>query len=170
MAVDLLDHEAGPGAPEGPRPPARRARRWVAGLAAFLVVAGVLGLVANDEVRANTRFDGSHAALPVTRQRTAAVRADLTTVRNGLHVVDGQVAQDRVALARDTTQLQQVVQALADARANLDRQTRDASDLRTCLSGVEQALNALSVADRGHAISALGAVAAACNAAVSANG
>jgi len=169
MSVDLLEHEDSPGVQTaGPRP--RRVRRWVAGVAVAVLVSGVLGLLANDEVRANTRFDRSHAALTLTRQRTAVVASELTVVRNQLHVVDGQVAQNHLALARDTTQLQGAQQALADARAHVSHQARDIVDLRTCLSGVEQALNALSVNDRGHAIAALDAVAGSCSAAVSADG
>jgi hypothetical protein len=166
MVVDLLGHEDSPGALAS-RP---RAWRWVAGLAAVTLVAGVLGLLANDEVRANSRFDRSDASLTVVRQRIAVVRSELAVASSELHVVDGLVAQDHVALGRDTAQLQGVQQALAGARAHLSYQARDITDLRACLTGVEQALNALAVNDRGHAIAALSAVAPNCNAAVTADG
>jgi len=170
MAVDLLEHEDGPGAAPAPGPRPRRTRAWLAGLAAVVLVVGALALLADDEVRANSRFDRSHAALTITRQHTAVVRSELAGAVGRLHVVDGQVSQDHVALTRDAAQLQAVQQALADARSHVSHQSQDITDLRLCLTGVEQALNALSVNDRGHAIGALNAVAANCNAAVTANG
>jgi hypothetical protein len=170
MAVDLLEDEDGPAAAAAPPRRPVHVRRWVAAALALVLVAGTVALLAADEVRADTRFDRSHSALGLTRRHTAVVRMQLAAVRGELHAVDGQVAQDRVALARDAAQLRQVQQTLSDARTHAALQAQDADALRTCLSGVEQALNALAVNDRTHALAALTAVAGGCRAAAQASG
>ena len=68
------------------------------------------------------------------------------------------------------SQLQGVEAALAGARASVSTQTKAMDDLRTCLGGVEQGLNALSVGDRVHAVNALSAVSTDCSAAYVASG
>ena len=119
MAVDLVEYEDDPAATAAPRRRTGRARRWVAGGLVAVLVVCTLGLLANDEVRADSRFDRSHSALDLTRHRTAVVRSQLDSVRRELDSVDGQVSQNRVALARDTSQLQQALpaqKAVADCR------------------------------------------------------
>jgi stage V sporulation protein SpoVS len=145
-------------------------RRRVAGVVAFALFAGALGYLTGNEVQAGTQFDRTHAALDSTRHHVAVTLAALATVRTGLDVVDGQVNQGHVALARDTTQLQGVQTALAGARADVSHQTQGIAELQACLSGVEQALNALAVGDRVRAIDALDAVTASCSAAVATDG
>jgi hypothetical protein len=84
--------------------------------------------------------------------------------------VNSQVTVDSKALAQDTTQLQGVKQALVKAQVDVTSQTSTIGDLHTCLGGVEQALNALAVADQNHAIAALNAVSANCAKAVASDG
>ena len=154
----------------GARPHGTRLRNWVVGLVAGVVFLAAVGWISVNEVRANTRFDRTHAALVTTRFHLSRVVAQLDAVRRALTVVDGQVAQDRQALGRDATQLTGIQTALSTSRTNLSRGNQTVTDLHTCLSGVEQAANALSVNDRARAIEALGSVTASCTAAVDAHG
>ena len=153
---------------EAPRP--RRRRKWAVAVVAFAVFAGALAFVVGNEVQANTEFDQTHHSLDVTRSHLDATVADLATVRRELDVVKDQVGAASTALAQDTAQLQGVQKALAGAQANVTHQTSTISDLNICLGGVEQALNALAVADQAHAIDALNAVATSCANAVASDG
>jgi hypothetical protein len=132
--------------------------------------AAALGFVTSNEVRVDNGFDRAHLSLVATGRHLDLVRADLATVRVDLGAVDGQVGVDAATLSQDRTQLQGVERALAGARTAVSKQTSTMADLRVCLAGVEQALNALSVGDHAHAISALDAVATSCSHAVAANG
>lgn len=169
VAVD--EHTPGDLA-DGERPDRRR-RRWVrvAALCAGVVACAVtLGLVTNNEITANTRFDQAHRALDVTRGQLGLVHSDLGTVSADLRAVDRQVGMDTTTLSQDVSQLQGVEAALAAARASVSNQTKAMNDLRICLGGVEQGLNALAVGDRVHAADALTAVSASCTAAYVASG
>jgi hypothetical protein len=145
-------------------------RRWpvVAGIVALC--AASLGYITGNEVQSNTQFDGTHHSLVVTTHRIDTVLADLATVRQDLHLLNGQVATDSAALDQDTTQLQAVQKALASARTTVANQTSTIGNLEVCLGGVEQALNALAVADQNRAIQALDAVSASCASAVASGG
>ncbi|HEY1831201.1 MAG TPA: hypothetical protein VGG38_13260 [Acidimicrobiales bacterium] len=128
--------------------------------------AGALGYVVRNEVQANTEFDQAHHGLHITQSHIDVAVADLATVRRGLSVVKGQVGAASTTLAQDTAQLERVQSALASAQANVTHQTSTIGDLKVCLGGVEQALNALAVGDQTHAIDALNAVSASCASAV----
>jgi len=169
VAVD----EHTPGTPADEGGPDAHPRRWVrlAALCAGVVACAlVFGFVTDNEIAANTRFDQAHRALDVTRGRLGLVRSDLATVRADLRSVDRQVGLDTTTLSQDVSQLQGVQAALAGARAGVSSQTKAMNDLRICLGGVEQGLNALSVGDRVHAVNALSAVSANCTAAYVASG
>ena len=159
--TDVADLEA---------PPARRRRRWVFVLAVFATCAGALGYLVGNEVQSNTQFDQAHASLDLTRHHLEVVRADLTSVRRKLHAVDRQVNQTSTSLSSDTAQLQQAQAALALAQTNVTHQGSDITALQSCLGGVEQALNALSVGDAQTAVNALNTVSSSCQSAVAANG
>lgn len=165
--VDPADGGRQEDGPEGgPR------RRWIritlvcSALAAFV---GVVGFATGSEVRANDRFDQARRTLDATRGHLAGVRVGLAAARGDLRAVDAQVGADTTSLAQDTAQLQGVASALAGAQAGVSGQTSEMHDLKACLAGVEQGLNALSVGDRVHALGALQAVATSCSA-VSATG
>lgn len=134
-----------------------------------VLLLGVGGWVTANEVRVDTGFDRAHRSLDVTRDHLRLVRADVASVQAGLHEVDGQVDLDSATLSRDTTQLQGLETALADSRRQVSSQTSTISALQVCLDGVQRALNALSVGDQAHAITAFDAVASSCNAAVNAD-
>ncbi len=168
MAVDLLDAETDndvTGAPE------RRPRaRWILVALVIAVLAATFGYLAGNEVQANTQFDQTHRSLDTTRGHIHSVLSELASVRRQLGTVDGQVKADGAALAQDTSQLQGVKKALTDAQAHVTQQASTIGNLQTCLGGVEQALNALAVADQNHAIDALDAVSTSCAQAVASNG
>jgi hypothetical protein len=170
MAVDQLADDGETDIPRAPTGPPLRNRRWIIAIVALAFFAAGLGYVTGNEVQANTQFDQGHASLNVTRHHISVVLGDLATVRHDLDVVNGQVDQDAVALSRDTAQLKKLQADLVNAQSNVSLQSQAISDLQTCLSGVEQALNALAVNDKGRAINALNAVSASCTNAVSANG
>ena len=151
--------------------PERRRRRWRAALIAVLVVAlaSALGYLVGNEVQSNTQFDQAHRSLDVTRGRIHGVDADLAAVQQQLAGLRGQVTQDSAALAADTAKLNGVKVALANSQANVSRQNSAIGSLYTCLGGVEQALNALSLGDQAHGLAALDAVASSCRAAEAAD-
>jgi septal ring factor EnvC (AmiA/AmiB activator) len=141
-------------------------------MSAIAVVTFALGMgfFARNEIQTNTQFDNAHRSLNLTRRQIKMVRADLASVRQDLFLVDGQVHQTATALATDTTQLHEVQAALTNAQANVSTQGSDITALQSCLGGVEQALNALSVGDQGSALAALGTVSTSCQSAVAADG
>ena len=154
-----------PGASRG-----RRRRRWFPWIAGFVLVASALGYLVGNEVQANTQFDQAHHSLDAVRHGIAGVSLDLATVRRDLDVVNGQVAVGSSTLANDTAKLVGARDALATAQADVSRQTSAITSLHACLAGVEQALNALSLADQSSAINALNAVSASCASVVGGNG
>ena len=132
--------------------------------------AAALGYLVGNQIQSNTQFDSTHGSLNLTRHSIGVVRADLTSVRRDLRALDHQVHQTRTALASDTAQLQQIQTALAQAQANVSKQGSNITALHSCLGGVEQALNALSVSDEQTAVSALTAVSSSCQSALTSNG
>ena len=166
--VRAVKVESGPTAVRPSRPIRRRS--WILGVSAFVLFAGALGYLAGNETQANTQFDQAHHALIVTRHSIAVVSQDLATVRHDLGVVNGQVAVASTTLTNDASKLAGARTALANAQADVSRQSSAITSLQACLGGVEQALNALSLGDQTRALSALQAVSASCNSAVSANG
>jgi septal ring factor EnvC (AmiA/AmiB activator) len=152
--------------------PDRHRRYGRSALVVVLVVllVSALGYLVGNEVQANTQFDQAHRSLDVTRGRIHGVDADLTAVRRQLAGLQGQVKQDTAALAADTAKLNGVKVALANSQANVSRQNSAIGSLYTCLGGVEEALNALSLGDQKHGLAALDAVAASCRSAESADG
>ncbi len=152
------------------RPSRRRRPGRVASIVLLVVVlATALGYLVGNEVQADTQFDQAHHSLDVTQVRIRGVEADLTTVQRQLSGLRGQVTQDSATLAADTATLNDVKAALANSQANVSRQNSAIGSLDTCLAGVEQALNALSLGDQKHGLAALDAVASSCRAAESAD-
>jgi chromosome segregation ATPase len=150
--------------------PTWRRRTWFIWFVAFAVFATGLGYLVGNQIQSNTQFDRTHGSLTLTRHDIGVVRADLTSVRRDLRAVDHQAHQSATALSSDTAQLHQVQTALTQAEANVSNQGSDISALQSCLSGVEQALNALSVGDEQTAVDALTAVSSSCKSALTSNG
>jgi len=169
--TDVRSTEAAPEAPPDPhRAPDHTRRRWVAVAVAGVLALALLGFLIGNETQANTQFDEAHQGLTTTKHRLAGVDARLADVRAQLADVQGQVTLDSTTLASETSTLQGVLAALAASQANDSRLAGVITQLHTCLGGVQQALNALSVGDQPHALAALRAVAPSCQQAASADG
>lgn len=151
------------------RPPTNW-RAWVLGVTMFAVFAAGLGYVVGNEIQANTQFDQAHASLNLTRSHVDRVLSDLSSVRQDLSLVNHWVDVDTTALAQDTARLKGAQAALAQAQAHVSQQGASINDLRTCLGGVEQSLNALSVGDLSSAISQLKNVSGACQSVAASSG
>ena len=100
----------------------------------------------------------------------APIRPGVAAARVALHLVTHQVGSDTTTLAQDTSQLEGARSALSAAQAHVFEQASLLNSLRTCLGGVEQALNALAVGHQSKAAEALKWVASPCSAAVNASG
>jgi len=170
MALDALVVEPASEVDRGPdRTRVRRGHRVLLAVAVVLVlvlVGTAVGLVAGDVARTNRQFDRTQRSLDVTQAHTRAVLADLTQVRQELGGVSVQVFLATKALAQDAADLTTAHSELLVAQSDVSNQTTVIADLQTCLGGVQQALNALSVNDQGRAIDALDSVAPQCNGAV----
>ena len=170
MALDaLVVEQVGEVDDDSGRP---RRRRWpgIVLIAVLVLFATALGIVSTNEVHTNTQFDQTHSSLDATQAHTRIVLSDLNTVRHELAGVNVQVFLTDKALAQDAADLQTAQSELANARSDVSHQTTVITDLQTCLGGVQEALNALSVADQSRAIGALNSVSSSCNGAVAANG
>ena len=161
-----------------PEPSPRRAKpqqrahpwAWAVTLASVAFVAGAAGYLLHDAARANHRYDGARTALSTTRLHTAVVSQELAQARTDLGLLTRRVGSDTAALAEDTSALQGARAELDAAQAHASQQATLLSSLHACLDGVEQALNALAVANQTSAIAALDAVSQSCSAAVAASG
>ncbi len=155
---------AGPATPPVASPPPVRPVRWRLPLAyvvaSALLVTGVL--VAVD----------THARLHRTDTELTAVRAQLRHTIGRAHraeaalaTVTSQSATAAAALATETTQLGAAEAQWESTEVNVFANGVSINDLDTCLAGVEQALNQISLNDQTGAAVTLDGVAAACRAA-----
>jgi len=151
--------------------PSRRPRRprpiWPAvAIAAGVVLVVAIGLLVTDQVSERDRYDRAHASLIATSQQIATVSSDLAALQHALDDLHTQVGSDTTALNQEASQLQGAQAALTAAQEHVVAQGSQISSLHTCLGGVEQALNALSVGHRTRAFTQLVSVSSSCAAAV----
>jgi chromosome segregation ATPase len=151
---------------EAPTP----SRRWFIRIAAFAALAAGIGWLIGNQVQADAQYGRAHTALSDARHQRTTVLSELAAVKENLRLVNGQVEQTNRALTNDTVQLREVETALANAQSNVSSQQSTIAALHSCLGGVEQSLNALSVGDQSSADNALVAVSANCKSAVTADG
>jgi septal ring factor EnvC (AmiA/AmiB activator) len=144
-------------------------RPWLALLAAIVMMTAA-GFVVANEVQTDHHFDTTRQSLNATQQQLALVRSDLASLGAALRVVNGQITQSTTALANDQTELQDAQTALAKSEGTVSSQGASINVLQSCLGGITQALNALSVGDQATAISALNSVTSSCQSAVVENG
>jgi hypothetical protein len=121
-----------------------------------------VGALVHNEVQANAQYTATHLSLTSLQHHLKVVLADVTSARRGFDANNSQLHQVTALLANDTAQLQAAQTELGDAQGHVAAQGISINDLHSCLGGVEQALNALSVGDQGSAIAALDLVAASC--------
>ncbi|HEY3844998.1 MAG TPA: hypothetical protein VGL48_17260 [Acidimicrobiales bacterium] len=145
-------------------------RTWVLSGTAFAVFAAGLGYLTGNETQANTQYAEAHRALELEHHRIEDALAQLATVRGDLNTVNGGVSQSTTALADDALELLAAQTALSQAQAHVAAQGSSITALQSCLAGVEQALNALSVGDHGSALAALEVSTASCQTAVASSG
>ena len=139
-------------------------------IAAFTVAGAGIGWLIGDQIQADAQYSRAHNALSDARHQGATVLSELTAVKENLRLVNGQVEQTNRALTNDTAQLRAVETALANAQSNVSSQQSTIAALHSCLGGVEQSLNALSVGDQNSADNALVAVSGDCKSAETADG
>jgi hypothetical protein len=165
--------------PVGPLGPKRTARlrprlgrraRVVAGVLLITAVSVVTGVLVADQVGQRQQFDRTRDSLQLTRQHAARVSVQLSNLRRQLELVSTQVGSDTTAVAQDTSQLRGAQSALAAAESHVNQQASLIGSLKTCLGGVERALNALAVGKINRAASALDAVSSSCATASAASG
>jgi chromosome segregation ATPase len=123
-----------------------------------------------NQVQADAQYGKAHTALSDSRHQKVNVLSELAAVTQNLLLVNGQVEQTATALTNDTAQLREVETALANAQSNVSSQQSTITALHSCLGGVEQSLNALSVGDQNSADNALVAVSTDRQSAVTADG
>jgi hypothetical protein len=160
----FVDRSAPPvGSPVASRP-ARRSAHWrlllVYGLAVALLVAGLV--VAVDT---HSRIHRTDADLNSVRLRLHHTIGRAHQAEAGLATVTAQSTAAATTLATETSQLAAAQAQLASTEANVFANGVSINSLDTCLAGVEQALNQISLADESGAATTLDGVAAACRAA-----
>ena len=170
MAIDVLVVEPAREVDDNPGQPGRRRWLWLVVIVAFALFATVLTIICSNEVHTDTQFDQTHRSLDETQTHTRTVLSNLSRVRHELAGVNVQVFLTNKALTQDAADLQSAQAELVNARSDVTHQTTVITDLQTCLGGVQEALNALSVADQSRAIDALNSVSSSCNSAVATNG
>ena len=148
-----------------------RRKRWVLWIAAGALFAAVLGYLIPDQVQARDRVRRGPTRRSASRaSRPAPRRAQLDEVRRDLSILKTQVGSDSTALSQDSSQLLGAQTSLAAAKAHVSQQALLIPHCRTCLVGVEQALNELAVGKQASAIAALNSVSASCTAAEASSG
>jgi hypothetical protein len=145
-------------------------RRWMAMALAILLLGVGLAYLATNERQANTQYDQALRSLSHTDGRIDTAVGALTAVRHDLQFLNSQIVQSEKSLSSDARLLQGIRAALTQAQADVSQKEAYISNLKTCQTGVEQALNALSVGDEAHAVEALSNVAAPCQSAAAASG
>lgn len=169
----LLEVDGHPLPPVGrprARPKTTRRTRGFIWVAAGLLLAAALGYLISDQVQARDRYAQARTALGVTVQQTESVTAQLGEVRRDLNILETQVGSDSTALSQDTSHLLGAQTSLNAAKAHVTQQALLISSLKTCLPGVEQALNALAVGNQAGAVAALNSVSASCSVAEASSG
>ena len=142
------------------RRPARRRTGWAyAVVLTVLALSVVVGLSSRAQLhRTDTELATARSTLHRTVDRARAAEARLAAVQ-------AQATSAAHLLSTETAQLASVQAQLASTEANVFANGVSINDLDTCLSGVEQALNQISLNDQGDAATTLNGVAAACRAA-----
>jgi len=170
MALGALEIEHASEVDTGPKTTRRRTILWIGLIVAMALFATALGSIASNEARTDTQVDQTDRSLVVTQGHLRTVLANLGSVRMELQGMNVQVFLTAKALAQDVANVALAQNELANAQSDVSHQTAIITDLQTCLGGVQEALNALSVSDQAGAINALDSVAPSCNGVVASNG
>jgi len=143
----------------------RRRVRWVAviivAVVGALFVLSVTALI-NQQVSERRQFNSAEHALGVIRSANGSATHDAAVLRQVITKLKTQVRTDSVSLQQDEAQLSAVQAALTFTQADVSQQTTRLAALHVCMGGVQQALNALALADPSSARFDLGAVSSSC--------
>ncbi|HEY5097306.1 MAG TPA: hypothetical protein VII46_04625, partial [Acidimicrobiales bacterium] len=120
---------------------------------AYGLILVVLAVALSVAFGARSRLHGTDTQLVATRSRLAGTVARAHRAEAALGVVSAQSAAAGRTLAVETSQLASVQAQLATTEANVSADGVSITNLDTCLSGVEQALNQISIGDQGGAAS-----------------
>lgn len=163
-------HDGGPAAP--PRFAALRAaynRRWVRRSVAVVTLLAVLSPLVADDLGTRSRLDATRRRLHATDVRLTRTRADLDGTRRELASVRTELGTRtrerddlRARLDATSAELAGVRGSLSEAQSRLNLQAGQIATLKSCLSGVAQALVYVADGYYGLAASALEAVRVAC--------
>ena len=139
-------------------------RRWVLPVAfavgaVMLVAATVVG------INAHAQLNRTHSSVASTRAELRHAQTLVAETKAELTKVSGQAATSRRALASASAQLSAAQAKLAADQVDVFSKGVSISQLDTCVSGVEQALNQISLGDPTGAATTLNGVAANCRAA-----
>ncbi len=127
---------------------------------AVVVVALVAALAVGAASRAHLHRTDTQLTAMRARLHQTVGRAKVAEAR--LAAVTGQATSAARVLTAETDQLTSVQSQLASTEANVFANGVSISDLDTCLAGVEQALNQISLGDQHGAATTLNGVAASC--------
>jgi hypothetical protein len=128
---------------------------------------GVVLMVAAVWVTADTsaRLHRADAELAAVRARVQRTVSRIDGTRAALHKVSVQSATAARMLDTESSELATDQSHLSAAEADFTTKGVNISDLTTCLSGVQQALNEISLGDRPDAVTSLDRVGPTCKAA-----
>jgi hypothetical protein len=167
-ASPILDSAAGqdtvsyPG--DAPRP-SKPARTWLRPGLVYAVGSLVLIALIVAAVNGTNRLQRTNDSITATRAELHRTATEVVKARAQLAVSTNQSDAAGRALAAAASQLTQVRAELASAQAGVRLDGVSISELDSCLSGVDQALNQISLGDQAGAAASLGQVAANCKAA-----
>ena len=156
------------------QPPASRQRRvrpvTVLASAVVLVFLASLVLLIVDDATTHGRYTSTHHKLVSARQSLATTQTAVATTRSQLASTTSQRDQLQSQLADARTRLDGVRGSLATAQNRVNLQASEMSQLKTCLDGFSNALQADLYGDYSAGLSALQSVETACRAAQNAVG
>ena len=147
-----------------PAPPEENGRRWLIPVAygagaVMLVLAGLVG------INAHAQLNRTHASVASTRGQLQHALSLVADTRTELAKVTGLADAAGRTLAAASAQLASDQAKLAADQVDVFSKGVSISQLDTCVAGVEQALNQISLGDQSGAAATLNGVAANCRAA-----
>jgi hypothetical protein len=149
-----------PVAPPIPARPPRHRRRWL--WVVYAVLIATLAASLADAVASHGRLSRTDAALQVEQAKVRQANASLLAVHRELLQADGLADNAAQVLARETAQLTSVRSQLAAAEADQFENGVSIAHLTACLSGVQQALNQISLGDTAGAAATINGVSSTC--------
>jgi hypothetical protein len=131
---------------------------WVVGL---VLLAGAVGA----GIASLSTLHSTEASLASVRSGLQRATTNLDGTRSELSTVTAQSRSAAVALAAESAQLETEQHQLASAEADVSAKGVNISDLDSCVSSVEQALNQIALGDRAGASATITGASATCLAA-----